>query len=303
MLLLIHIERNQIKAGKPVDRTPIAWVLEGRAFVIRERDELVHNWLPKFFRQGKFQSFTRKLYRWGFRQVNLPKETPQGKSRELIFANPHFQRDRRQLMTHMRSITAAGIRRQQQKTPAGEQGTARPATSLANTSRASDALIQAPPGMMLPHIPATSILPGLDQFAMVGQQNQLAILDSLNRQALLNQQLQQYGQVGVQALLHPQIQQQSQQQLLLSALLSASQSQTSVTNNALLPQVSNPSFANILFGAATERSEGATEQKQAQAGDAGPQERLRRAAELLLGGGQHPPHGGTPGGQGPQAGS
>jgi len=55
----------------------------------------------------KFQSFTRKLYRWGFRQVNRGI----GPDDPIIFGNEHFQRDDEELMVKMRSTTAASNRR------------------------------------------------------------------------------------------------------------------------------------------------------------------------------------------------
>ena len=114
MLMLIHIDQLFAQSGKRDQEAPIGWTLDGRAFVIKSKDELVQTWLPQFFRHGKFQSFTRKLYRWGFRQVNLPRDISQEK-RELVFANPHFQREKRSLMAHMKSVTAAGVRRQQKE--------------------------------------------------------------------------------------------------------------------------------------------------------------------------------------------
>lgn len=323
MLLLIHIERNQIKAGKRQNKTSISWTLEGRAIVIRQREQLLRNWLPMFFRQGKFESFTRKLYRWGFRQVNLPKDSPQGKSKELIFANPHFQRDRRDLMRHMRSVTAAGMRRQQQGGPVREQ--TRPKVSLANTTPASDAIIRLPPSIeqQQQQIPAPSSAPSADPFAsMFAQQNQLGVLDALARQAFPHQQIQQYGPALTallnqqQQLLNPQHQQQHQL-ALLSSILSASQS--SLTNT-MIPQAPHPPqvppqtsfstqpqnylypFANLFMRPSTERGgEGlfAAEQKTAE-NDADALERLQRAAELLLRAGQDQSrNNGMAGNQGP----
>lgn len=59
------------------------------------------------YRATKFQSFTRKLYRWGFRQVNRGI----GPDDPIIFGNEHFQRDDEELMVKMRSTTAASNRR------------------------------------------------------------------------------------------------------------------------------------------------------------------------------------------------
>lgn len=112
MLMLIHIERIQAKTGEKAESAPIGWVADGQAFVIRDKAKLCSKWLPLFFRQAKFSSFTRKLYRWGFRQVNLAADAPQ-LTREMFFGNENFQRDNTSLLTKMRSITAAGRRREQ----------------------------------------------------------------------------------------------------------------------------------------------------------------------------------------------
>ena len=85
----------------------IGWMPDGKSFVIRNQKELTSEVLPKFFRASKFSSFTRKLYRWQFRQINrgvCPNE-------ELIFGNDFFRRDEPQLLRKMRSVTAASTRR------------------------------------------------------------------------------------------------------------------------------------------------------------------------------------------------
>jgi hypothetical protein len=112
MLMLTYVEREYSTPGigNDVDRAAVGWILDGRAFIIRSKDDLVKGLLPMFFRQGKFASFTRKLYRWGFRQVSVSPDCVSGK-REMIFGHEWFQRDNKQLMASMRSITAAGTRR------------------------------------------------------------------------------------------------------------------------------------------------------------------------------------------------
>ena len=87
----------------------IAWLPDGKSFVIRNPDEFTRKVLPKFFKATKFSSFTRKLYRWGFRQVNRGI----GPDDPIIFGNEYFQRDNAELMVKMRSITAAGTRKAQ----------------------------------------------------------------------------------------------------------------------------------------------------------------------------------------------
>lgn len=90
----------------------VAWLPDGKSFVIRNPDEFTRKVLPKYFKATKFSSFTRKLYRWGFRQVNRGI----GPDDPIIFGNEFFQRDQMELMTKMRSITAASVRKQEQST-------------------------------------------------------------------------------------------------------------------------------------------------------------------------------------------
>jgi len=90
----------------------VAWLPDGKSFVIRNPDTFTRQVLPKFFKATKFSSFTRKLYRWGFRQVNRGI----GPDDPIIFGNDNFQRDSAQDMTQMRSITAASSRKAEAQT-------------------------------------------------------------------------------------------------------------------------------------------------------------------------------------------
>jgi hypothetical protein len=63
--MLTQVERECAKSGADVDEACICWILEGRAFAIRNKQVLVDTILPLIFRKAKFPSFTRKLYRWG----------------------------------------------------------------------------------------------------------------------------------------------------------------------------------------------------------------------------------------------
>jgi len=83
----------------------VAWLKDGKSFVIRDADAFTRNIIPQFFKSTKFSSFTRKLYRWGFRQVNRGI----GPDDPIIFGNEFFQRDHADLMAKMRSITAGNI--------------------------------------------------------------------------------------------------------------------------------------------------------------------------------------------------
>lgn len=85
----------------------VAWCRDGKSFIINNCDEFTRNVVPKFFKPTKFSSFTRKLYRWGFRQINrgLGPDDP------VIFGCAYFQRNAPEEMAHMRSITAAAARK------------------------------------------------------------------------------------------------------------------------------------------------------------------------------------------------
>ena len=112
MLMITYVEyiHSLDKPEHPADACPLDWVLDGRAFAVRSKDALVAKWLPLFFRQAKFSSFTRKLYRWGFRQIDVSEE--KRRATDIFFGNENFQRDRKDLMSDMRSMTAATMRRE-----------------------------------------------------------------------------------------------------------------------------------------------------------------------------------------------
>jgi len=69
-------------------RHAVAWLPSGRSFCITDQDEFVKKILPKFFREAKFESFSRRLKRWGFRKVYTT-----GMS-QIIFSHDLFHRDR-----------------------------------------------------------------------------------------------------------------------------------------------------------------------------------------------------------------
>jgi HSF-type DNA-binding len=92
------------------DNFCVTWLEDGKSFVINDPDTFARQVVPKYFKQTKFSSFTRKLYRWGFRQVNRGI----GPDDPIIFGNEYFQRDNAEMMAKMRSITAASTRKQDQ---------------------------------------------------------------------------------------------------------------------------------------------------------------------------------------------
>lgn len=163
--MLMHVEKECAKSGRKPEHSPVAWIPDGKSFVIRSKEKFVSDLLPQFFRQGKFSSFTRKLYRWGFRQVNMQRDRqPQA----MYFGNEYFQRDNKALLTNMRSITAAGIRRekaaeskQSEEVPSGFQpqpqlqtvdSRGSPGFSLASMSFPGDRSLAAHPRMTEPSL-------------------------------------------------------------------------------------------------------------------------------------------------------
>jgi len=76
----------------------IAWHPEskGRAFHIVDRDAFTSFILPRYFKQAKFSSFTRKLFRWGFERVGHLR----GK-KYATFSHEKFQKNRLDLLDEM----------------------------------------------------------------------------------------------------------------------------------------------------------------------------------------------------------
>jgi hypothetical protein len=47
----------------------LSWIPSGMAFIIYKKKKFLADVLPKYFKQSKFTSFTRKLNRWGFTRI------------------------------------------------------------------------------------------------------------------------------------------------------------------------------------------------------------------------------------------
>lgn len=112
LLMLVQAEREISPSGEgegsAQERACIAWTIDGKAIVIRDKEELFKTILPIAHCKSKlYSSFTRKLYRWGFRRVRLGGET----RNEIIFSHPLFKRDDKPLVTLMRSVSAEGVKR------------------------------------------------------------------------------------------------------------------------------------------------------------------------------------------------
>eukprot|EP00549_Striatella_unipunctata_P019582 CAMPEP_0118709366 /NCGR_PEP_ID=MMETSP0800-20121206/22593_1 /TAXON_ID=210618 ORGANISM="Striatella unipunctata, Strain CCMP2910" /NCGR_SAMPLE_ID=MMETSP0800 /ASSEMBLY_ACC=CAM_ASM_000638 /LENGTH=352 /DNA_ID=CAMNT_0006613043 /DNA_START=116 /DNA_END=1174 /DNA_ORIENTATION=+ len=53
----------------------ITWLPHGKGFIIYKKKKFAIDVLPKYFKQSKFTSFTRKLNRWGFTRITRGPET------------------------------------------------------------------------------------------------------------------------------------------------------------------------------------------------------------------------------------
>ena len=63
----------------------IAWLPHGKGFVIRNKKVFSDVTLPKYFKESKFTSFTRKLNRWGFCRITHGTESG-------AYYHPYFQK-------------------------------------------------------------------------------------------------------------------------------------------------------------------------------------------------------------------
>eukprot|EP00567_Pseudictyota_dubia_P018574 CAMPEP_0197434278 /NCGR_PEP_ID=MMETSP1175-20131217/2027_1 /TAXON_ID=1003142 /ORGANISM="Triceratium dubium, Strain CCMP147" /LENGTH=550 /DNA_ID=CAMNT_0042962935 /DNA_START=230 /DNA_END=1882 /DNA_ORIENTATION=+ len=76
----------------------ISWLPHGRGFVILQKRRFASEVLPRYFRQSKYTSFTRKLNRWGFRRVTRGPEAG-------AYYHELFQRDHPGLCLRMSCYT------------------------------------------------------------------------------------------------------------------------------------------------------------------------------------------------------
>jgi hypothetical protein len=119
MLMLMHAEKMAVKEGR--GKAPIAWLPNGQSFVVVDKRKVAHELLPQFsFPRAKFESFVRKLYRWGFKQTisSNTQDMPTLNSTTaevIVFTNKYFHRDRKGLLWNMESAIAPCRRRAKEK--------------------------------------------------------------------------------------------------------------------------------------------------------------------------------------------
>ncbi|KAL7515860.1 hypothetical protein ACHAWX_000933 [Stephanocyclus meneghinianus] len=85
---------HAILANRNWNKT-VTWLTSGKAFCIMDKEEFTQKILPKYFRESKFESFSRRVKRWGFRKVSTTG------THQLIYYHDLFQRDRPDLCVLM----------------------------------------------------------------------------------------------------------------------------------------------------------------------------------------------------------
>jgi len=100
---LIESETTDDNAVTVRGQKAIEWLSTGDKFIIRDKAALESCVLPKYFNNKcKYMSFVRKLYRWGFRQVE--KDFSSG---VMTFMHKHFTRGDKKKCLTMHSIVNA----------------------------------------------------------------------------------------------------------------------------------------------------------------------------------------------------
>jgi len=112
MMLMVYVERIST-LGKGKEKESIEWTADGKTFVISHVKHFTSTWLLMLFGSLKFTSFTRKLYRWGFKKIRVYLSVKDGQHGEVLcFGNENFQRDDLTLLPKMRSVTEPKYRHQ-----------------------------------------------------------------------------------------------------------------------------------------------------------------------------------------------
>jgi hypothetical protein len=84
----------------------ITWLPSGKAFVILDRSEFTSKILPRYMRETQFDSFSRRLKRWGFKKVYTTGTA------HAVYCHELFQKDRLDLIQSMNSRTERDQRHQ-----------------------------------------------------------------------------------------------------------------------------------------------------------------------------------------------
>jgi hypothetical protein len=77
----------------------ITWLPHGKAFVIYQKEKFASDILPRYFKETKYTSFTRKLNRWGFERIKKGPEIG-------AYYHKFFQKENLQLCTKMTCVSS-----------------------------------------------------------------------------------------------------------------------------------------------------------------------------------------------------
>jgi len=98
-LVLTFPQRLHDVLSRTEAQSAVVWTTDGLHFLIISPRQFVSSVLPKYFKQTKFASFTRKLNRWGFRRISSGPNVG-------AYCNKLFQRDNPSLSLQMRCLDA-----------------------------------------------------------------------------------------------------------------------------------------------------------------------------------------------------
>ncbi|GAX26820.1 hypothetical protein FisN_9Lu100 [Fistulifera solaris] len=114
--MIVFVERTSSSAGRKMEQEAIHWAANGTAVVVRDPDKLYLTWLRRFFGNLKYDSFIRKVYRWGFRKS--PPNTCDLQHNCHVFSHPYFCRDQLDLLYEMKSTPVIRSRSKMKKAEA-----------------------------------------------------------------------------------------------------------------------------------------------------------------------------------------
>lgn len=107
----IHMQKNRpafvnkiwSMINDPANQTLIKWMPDGESFYVENREQFVHDVLPKYFKHSNFASFVRQLNMYGWHKVQDVKSGSIQNSSDdkWQFENPNFVRDREDLLVNI----------------------------------------------------------------------------------------------------------------------------------------------------------------------------------------------------------
>ncbi|ONH66541.1 Heat shock transcription factor [Cyberlindnera fabianii] len=84
--------------NEPSNQELIKWCKDGKSFVVTNRENFVHEILPKYFKHSNFASFVRQLNMYGWHKVQDPSAGSLHSDDRWQFSNPNFQKDKPELL-------------------------------------------------------------------------------------------------------------------------------------------------------------------------------------------------------------